>query len=90
VENARFTASISREKGFKNLILVTSGYHMPRSVLIFKRAGLNVIPYPTDYKTNATGYWDVFSFLPNSYAFNINCMAFKEYLGILAIKAGVQ
>ena len=30
-------------------LLVTSAYHMPRSVGIFRKQGWNVIPYPVDY-----------------------------------------
>ena len=33
-------------------LLVTSGWHMPRSVGIFRRQGWNVIPYPVDYLTD--------------------------------------
>ncbi|MBT7523171.1 MAG: YdcF family protein, partial [Gammaproteobacteria bacterium] len=32
-------------------ILVTSAYHMPRSVGIFRKVGWNVIPYPVDFNT---------------------------------------
>lgn len=32
-------------------LLVTSAWHMPRSVGLFRRAGWNVLPYPVGYKT---------------------------------------
>jgi uncharacterized SAM-binding protein YcdF (DUF218 family) len=30
-------------------LLVTSGYHMPRALYIYKKKGLNVIPFPCNY-----------------------------------------
>src|SRR5690606_17807634 len=32
-------------------ILVTSAYHMPRSVGVFRAAGWTVVPYPVGYRT---------------------------------------
>jgi uncharacterized SAM-binding protein YcdF (DUF218 family) len=32
-------------------LLVTSAYHMPRSVGIAERQGINVVPYPVDYRS---------------------------------------
>ncbi|HEU4533496.1 MAG TPA: YdcF family protein [Polyangiaceae bacterium] len=39
-ENARETAAIVRERGWTRLVLVTSGYHMPRALGCFRAAGL--------------------------------------------------
>lgn len=39
-------ADIADPKGW---LLVTSAFHMPRSVGIFRQQGWNVIPYPVDY-----------------------------------------
>lgn len=36
-------------------ILVTSAYHMPRSVASFRAAGWNVVPYPVGYRTRPSG-----------------------------------
>jgi uncharacterized SAM-binding protein YcdF (DUF218 family) len=30
---------------------VTSAYHMPRSVGVFRKVGFDVIPYPVDFRT---------------------------------------
>jgi uncharacterized SAM-binding protein YcdF (DUF218 family) len=40
-------------------VLVTSAYHMPRSVGVFRKAGVDVIPYPVDYKDvpELSGWW---------------------------------
>ncbi|HCD06255.1 MULTISPECIES: YdcF family protein [unclassified Methylophaga] len=32
-------------------LLVTSAYHMPRSIGIAKKQGINVLPYPVDYRS---------------------------------------
>lgn len=90
VENARFTKQLCENMGFKKVILVTSGYHLPRSVLIFEREGMNVIPYPTDYKIGRELIVDAFSFSPSFGNVNNSALAMKEYLGILAIKVGAQ
>lgn len=34
-ENAKNIAAMVQEKDFKNIVLVTSAYHMPRSVILF-------------------------------------------------------
>lgn len=33
-------------------LLVTSAFHMPRSVAIAEKVGIDVIPYPVDYRSN--------------------------------------
>lgn len=66
----------------QKLLLVTSAYHMPRSVLLFKKVHLNVIPAPTDYKANR-GSYDLLSFLPSEEYLIRGAKALHEYLGIL-------
>ena len=90
VENARFTKQLCEKNGFKKVILVTSAYHMPRSVLLFRREGVDVIPYPADYQTNRNLMLDVFAFTPSHRNVSTVARAVKEYLGILAVKAGLQ
>ncbi len=51
-QNARYSAHILKEHGFSRPILVTSAFHMPRSVLNFAKQGVTVTPYPTDYWAN--------------------------------------
>lgn len=89
VENAKYTKQICSENGFGKVILVTSAYHMPRSVKLFRREGVDVIPYPCDYMTNKELVCDAFAFTPNHSSLSNTAIAIKEYLGILAIEAGV-
>ena len=50
-ENAIFTYQMVRPQEQENWVLVTSAFHMPRSVGTFRQAGWQIIPYPVDYKT---------------------------------------
>lgn len=48
-ENARFSAALVKPQPGEVWLLVTSAYHMPRSVGIFRHQGWPVVPYPVDY-----------------------------------------
>lgn len=50
-ENALFTRSIVHPKPGDRYLLVTSAWHMPRSVGIFRKLGFDVVPYPVDFRT---------------------------------------
>ena len=89
-ENARFTKELCREKGFRKVILVTSAYHMPRSAALFRREGVDFVPYPCDYMTNRDLVTDAFAFTPGHGNLSVTAIAMKEYLGLLAVKAGLQ
>ncbi len=50
IENAAFTKLILRNKHLQPpYLLVTSAFHMRRSLLIFKKEGIQVIAYPCNY-----------------------------------------
>ncbi len=51
-ENAIFTREVLQPKAGDVWLLVTSAAHMPRSMGIFRKAGINVTPYPVDYRTH--------------------------------------
>jgi uncharacterized SAM-binding protein YcdF (DUF218 family) len=52
-ENATETrALLSDDPG--TLVLVTSAFHMPRSVGLFRKVGLEVVAWPSDYRSPAT------------------------------------
>lgn len=50
-ENAVLTRDLVRPKPDETWLLVTSAWHMPRSMGIFRRAGFNVTAYPVDFRT---------------------------------------
>jgi uncharacterized SAM-binding protein YcdF (DUF218 family) len=63
----------------KRFILVTSAAHMPRAVALFKKAGLDPIPAPTDHRASSKNSWISFS----SGALERTTSAFHEYIGLL-------
>jgi uncharacterized SAM-binding protein YcdF (DUF218 family) len=81
-ENARETA----ELGYKRVILVTSAYHMPRSVFCFVRNGINVLPAPTDYKCDRGRSYNYLSFLPTMGNLHYSYNALHEYIGLLSYR----
>ncbi len=60
------------------LILVTSAFHMPRSMRVFRDAGYNPIPCPVDYKTKEL--WEWRDFIPSIDFLYVFQSAYTEYL----------
>lgn len=50
-ENAVFTRDLVKPAPGERWYLVTSAFHMPRSMGLFRKAGFDVIAYPVDYRT---------------------------------------
>ena len=80
-ENAVFTADIVHPKPEQNWLLVTSAFHMPRSMGIFRKAGWNVFPAPTAYLTDGSLPPFEFDFRMHLYRASI---ALHEYVGLVA------
>ncbi len=51
VENAVFSLLLAMPRPGERWLLVTSGYHMPRAMGVFRRAGFPVEAYPVDWRT---------------------------------------
>jgi uncharacterized SAM-binding protein YcdF (DUF218 family) len=49
-ENAEFSKIAAAPKRGERWLLVTSAYHMPRSIGLFRKAGFAVEPYPVDWR----------------------------------------
>jgi uncharacterized SAM-binding protein YcdF (DUF218 family) len=50
-ENAAFSKVLAQPKPGERWLLVTSAYHMPRAVGVFRAVGFAVEPYPVDWRT---------------------------------------
>ena len=51
LENALKSYNLIKPTAGQRWILVTSAFHMPRSVGLFRKVGWNIIPYPVDFNT---------------------------------------
>lgn len=54
-ENVRFSRRLVGPKAEETWLLVTSAWHMPRAVGLFRQAGWPVTPYPVDHRTRGDG-----------------------------------
>ncbi len=55
VENAVFSRLVANPKPGERWLLVTSAYHMPRAMGVFRAAGFPVEAYPVDWRTRGPG-----------------------------------
>ena len=88
-ENVLNAKEIITENGYEKILLVTSAMHMPRSVKLFEKQGINVIPIPVDYsiveeQQGQTSLLDnLLGLIPSAGNLSVTTNALKEYLGIL-------
>jgi uncharacterized SAM-binding protein YcdF (DUF218 family) len=81
-ENAAFSRRLVMPKPGERWLLVTSAYHMPRSIGAFRRAGFPVEAYPVDYRT--TGPADVWiPFDSIATGLRRTDLAVHEWIGLL-------
>lgn len=89
-ENAVETMKLIRalpSAGAKRYLLVTSAYHMPRSVGVFRKAGLDVVAWPVDYRSR--GPQDLWRFFdkPSEGLRRVDIVV-REWLGLFTYWLG--
>ena len=52
LENAQNAFELAKPKKGENWVLITSAWHLPRAVGVFRNIGWSVIPYPVDFFTS--------------------------------------
>lgn len=85
-QNAVNTAALMQEHGFSRPVLVTSAFHMPRSMVQFEHAGLTPQAFPVDYQASRPMSIYFNKFTPFAGAVSTTGLALKEYLGLVAAK----
>lgn len=80
-QNAGFTAAMLLPEGASKVLLVTSAYHMRRSVGLFTQAGFEVIPAPTDHEGRHR--FEAQDWLPRADALEGSARVLKEIVGRL-------
>jgi uncharacterized SAM-binding protein YcdF (DUF218 family) len=85
MENAEFSKELAAPKSGEQWLLVTSAFHMPRSIGIFRKVGFPVEPYPVDWRTGRSG--DLLEFSPFVLdGLERTEIAVREYLGLVAYR----
>jgi uncharacterized SAM-binding protein YcdF (DUF218 family) len=83
VENAAFSKDLAQPKPGERWLLVTSAYHMPRAIGIFRKAGFAVEAYPVDWRTSGTE--DALRPFPTmSEGLRRTDVAVREWVGLVA------
>lgn len=77
-ENAELAA---QKTGSGRWLLVTSAFHMPRAIATFRKAGVDVVAAPTDWRVGDTSEPLLFTASGNLQKVD---MAAREYYGLLA------
>lgn len=82
-QNAIYSKEIIQPEPGERWLLITSAFHMPRSIGVFRAAGFDVIPWPVDYRTR--GMQDALR-IPSqpSKAWTYLDIAAKEWIGYVA------
>ncbi len=81
-ENAVFTREMMKPGENENWLVITTAWHMPRTMGIFRQAGWSVIPWPVDHWSQpgrlCRVQWD-----PAGHLYDLK-IAVKEWVGLLA------
>lgn len=83
IQNAEYSARVLEQRGWNDVLLVTSATHMHRAVLAFRSAGVDVIPAPTDFLAVDVNRPEALSWIPGAGALSGTTHALHEYLGRL-------
>ena len=82
-ENAVLSRRVAGVDANKPWLLLTSAYHMPRSMAAFQKAGWNVTAYPVDFRTGLATPWSQYSMDQGVKRWRV---ALHELLGLLAYR----
>ncbi|HET7594564.1 MAG TPA: YdcF family protein [Stellaceae bacterium] len=82
VENAVFSREIAQPAPGQVWLLVTTATHMPRAVGCFRHIGWQVVPYPVDYRSEASPRP---GFLLSEHLALVDVVV-KEWIGLLAYR----
>lgn len=66
----------------KPVALVTSAYHMPRALMLARRAGLEVGAFPVDWRAAPEGHSDWENWMPSATALQTSGQALWEYMAL--------
>lgn len=82
-QHTQYLKPIFEERGIKSVILVTSAWHMRRSIAVFESNmdGLEIVPFPVDSLRGK--YNSLLDYLPTAQGLYKSSIIFKEYIGYI-------
>jgi len=85
-ENAQFSKALVAPREGERWLLVTSAFHMPRSVGLFRKAGFAVEPFPVDWRVSRGGDANSFTSVAVDGLARTD-VAVREWIGLIAYRA---
>jgi len=85
LENAEFSKAMVNPKPGERWLLVTSAFHMPRAVGLFRKAGFAVEAYPVDWKLGKESDIFTFSNIAGD-GLSYTDPAVREWMGLIAYR----
>lgn len=80
-DEARAVAGLMKEREWRRIILVTTGWHMRRAALVFKRAGVDCVIFPVDFRRDRTRPLTPLDFVPRADALANTETTLREVYG---------
>ena len=84
-ENAEFTKAVVKPREGERWLLVTSAFHMPRSVGLFRKAGFAVEPCPVDWRVGGSHDLEALSNVAVEGLARTD-LAVREWMGLIAYR----
>jgi len=82
-DEAAAVAELMKASGWKRVVLVTTGWHMPRSAEQFRKAGVDGILFPVDFRFDRARALGAIDFVPRGEAWQQTETALRECYGRL-------
>jgi uncharacterized SAM-binding protein YcdF (DUF218 family) len=82
-DEARAVAGLAQERHWRRIILVTTGWHLPRAAYLFRHAGVYCILFPVDFRHDPGRPLTPIDFLPAADALGETETTLREIYGNL-------
>jgi len=83
LQSAKNARKLTNKLGMKEIVVVTSAFHMTRTMLLLKRQGLVVTPLKANHFIVNSESLSIKSFIPSAKALSGSSLALREIYGII-------